>query len=124
MEKIKFMLEDVDDVLEEYMVALEKLGERKTAEYEGEILTVKNYRIVVPKLESSFRMALWHNKAEAVQEVVWVRYPENELDIDAWEQFAPYGLYDFCDDLYEDSGMDYDADELDDMECFLVADEM
>lgn len=127
METIKFTLMDVEDILEEYEKTLENLGQRTAKEYDGVVLKVRNYRIIVPKLESSFRSAKWYKQGEAgleYQENVWVRYPEEETDIDAWDNFAPYELYSFCDDLYEDSGMDYDEDELDEMECYLVPDEV
>lgn len=104
MDKISFKLNELDDVLEENIDEFSKhLDYYDTEEDGNNSLVVRNYRIVIPDLHVSFREGDWYyreteNAVWEPQASVYVRYNENEKDINKYISFMTgslrYSLHD------------------------------
>ena len=129
MKKYEFKYEEWEDLEDDYRDELDELDERGTTEQDGNVLMVSNFRIVIPALKASIREANWfiHDLSKEADEEWsyqaggYVRYPENETDIDKFESFTSgylsYCVHDICNEI------GYPEDQIGGLDCYIDVDE-
>ena len=114
---IDFKLEDYEEICDEYESVFE--NEDVVDVINGDdLLIVRTRRIVVPELHASFREAEWYTRnqdeedldddAWEIQCSVFVRYEENEKDVEKYISFASADLTYYASELLGEEGKDND----------------
>ncbi len=120
MYRIDFTVGEYDDILEEHIDEFDEMMDQLDTEERGDTaLVVRNFRWVIPDLNVCFREGDWYWKDEndpdsdwEYQDAVFVRYDENEKDINNYISFVTgswrYSILDILTeigkkDLYVDS---------------------
>ena len=114
---IDFKLEDYEEICDEYESVFE--NEDVVDVINGDdLLIVRTRRIVVPELHASFREAEWYTRNEddedldddawEIQCSVFVRYEENEKDVEKYISFASADLTYYASELLGEEGKDND----------------
>ena len=128
---IDFKLEDYEEICDEYESVFE--NEDVVDVINGDdLLIVHTRRIVVPELHSSFREAEWYTRNEDVEDPddddaweiqcsVFVRYEENEKDVEKYISFASAGLTYYASELLGEEGKD--NDKVAQLACYIDTDE-
>ena len=127
---IDFKLEDYEEICDEYESVFE--NEDAVDVINGDdLLIVRTRRIVVPELHASFREAEWYTRNEDVEDqddVAWeiqcsvfVRYEENEKDVEKYISFASADLTYYASELLGEEGKD--NDKVAQLACYIDTDE-
>ena len=127
---IDFKLEDYEEICDEYESVFE--NEDVVDVINGDdLLIVRTRRIVVPELHASFREAEWYTRNEddgdldddawEIQCSVFVRYEENEKDVEKYISFASADLTYYASELLGEEGKD--NDKVAQLACYIDTDE-
>lgn len=126
---LKFKYGQYDEICDEYELLFENAEPLETEEQNGNVLVVRNNRIVFPQLHVSFREADWYSRNEEIEDPddedaweiedsVYVLYEENEKDINQYKSFMTgsldYSLREVC----EKANSSF-KNNLDELECYI-----
>ena len=128
---IDFKLEDYEEICDEYESVFE--NEDVVDVINGDdLLIVRTRRIIVPELQASFREAEWYTRNDDVEDPddddaweiqcsVFVRYEENEKDVEKYTSFASADLAYYASELLGEEGKD--NDKVAKLACYIDTDE-
>ena len=128
---INFKLEDYEEICDEYESVFENedVADVITGD---DLLIVRTRRIVVPELHASFREAEWYTRNENVEDSddddaweiqcsVFVRYEENEKNVEKYISFVSAELTYYASELLGEEGKD--NDKVAQLACYIDTDE-
>lgn len=126
---LKFKYGQYDEICDEYELLFENAEPLETEEQNGNVLVVRNNRIVFPQLHVSFREADWYSRNEEIEDPddedaweveasVYVLYEENEKDINQYISFMTGSLDYFLLEVCEKTNSPFKKT-LDELECYI-----
>lgn len=122
MKRIKFKFGDYYDIMDENMDDISEVEELETkADKDGNIFTIKPYRMVIPQIKASFREGIWWTEdSDEPEASVILVYEEAERDINAYLGYTTAFIDETVDDVCKLKGITIEnSDELD---CILEID--
>ena len=126
---LRFIFGQYDEICDKYEKLFEFAEPLDTEEQNGNVLVVRNRRIVFPQLHVSFREGDWYARnqeiidpddddAWEVQDSVYVLYEENEKDINKYKSFMTGSLDYFLAEICKNTRDSFEKD-LDELECYI-----